>query len=102
MLIKVDVDENGKVSKIELAAFFIQTIGPYLLVLFGAVLPVSETLKASIVSGGLSAAGITKLSELKRPKSKYLNYNQNEIISFVPPKENDASVETPFDESNTF
>lgn len=101
MLIKVDVDENGKVSRIELAAFFIQTIGPYLLVILGAILPVSETLKASIVSGGLSAAGITKLSELKRPKSKYLNYSQNEVIEFKPPQES-APGETPFDDINTF
>ena len=103
MLVKVDVDEDGKISKLELAAFFLQTFGPYLLVIIGVFAPASETLKASIVSGGLAAAGVTKASELRRPKSKYLNFPQDEVIAFAPPKEESASFETPFtNDDSTF
>lgn len=103
MLVKIDVDEDGKVSKLELAAFFLQTFGPYLIIIIGVFAPASETLKASIVSGGLAAAGVTKASELRRPKSKYLNFPQDEIIAFAPPKEEAPSIdEAPFNDDSTF
>lgn len=87
---KIDKDGDGKLTKVEIAAFLVNLLGPYVLIIGGLIAPVTESLKQMIVGAGLGGVGMTRHSDCaKRVKEKenYLTqsadyYNHNKAITY--------------------
>lgn len=71
---KIDKDGDGKLTKVEILAFLVNLIGPYVLIIGGIIAPVTETIQTMIVGAGLGGVGMTRHSDCKKRAKRKENY----------------------------
>lgn len=74
MIPKLDTNGDGKVSKVELAAFFVNLLGPWGLIITGLFAPINETLQTTLVSAGLMGSGMTRSGDCPKGKKEVSDY----------------------------
>ena len=71
----LDIDNDGKISKPELVAFYIKLFAPYALIIIGIFAP--PNIQQLLVGGGLSGAGLTGAEEIRKRRQQQFAARSN-------------------------
>ena len=66
MLYKLDYNQDGKVNWIDAAAYLINLIGPYILIIIGITTPIEREIKTTVITLGAGLAGTAQKEEKRK------------------------------------